>query len=101
MDPVDEVVSLDGCQLDGAAQKYLLEAVLHKSNPDFGAAKKVRSIVINKSLMRKASRFLRDQMLKLDRQHQLRSEALVWRGKKDYMEGPTVHTTVEEAIKKA
>lgn len=49
----------------------------------------------------KASRFFRDKMVQKDRQHQLRSEALVWKGKKDYMNGPIVETTVEEAVKKA
>ena len=61
----------------------------------FYAPRKVRSLVKNRRLMQQAPRLLREQMLKLDRQHQLRSEALVWRGQKDYMHGPIVHTTPE------
>ena len=51
--------------------------------------------------MKKAPRLLREQLVKLDRQHQLRSEALVWRGRMDYMHGPTVHTEPELAMEKA
>ena len=97
----DDGQSIGGCYFDNSAMKWIQQSSTYRWAGGYDEPRKLKPVVITRKALLKASRFLRDAMVQKNRQHQLRNEALRWKGKIDYMHGPVVYTTPEQAVKKA